>query len=305
MTRRDDEGLRFTEDIERLLQGEEPLESNADPDYAETVRFARRLLQLQEEPSTEFTVRLRRSLTTAMASQDAARGQAGSWFTRLFGNPGLRLAVASTFVVLAAIGLVWRAGLLAPGMSQSPDATPGMLTAPPSVPSQAAPGAPEMARSEEGDKRDGAGDVAMTGLSHSPIAVAANIAPEVSSGESLNISIVFSNTSAEVYHLTPFPPAIAIRETSTGRVVYTFAAGTSSVELSPIEELNYTVVWDQTGWDGTQVESGWYEVDVEGITATVEKGDVAAAAGAQNAACFNILTPTTSSPVENSATTSD
>jgi hypothetical protein len=305
MTRRDNEELRFTEDIERLLQGEEPLERHGDPDYAETVRFARRLLQLQEEPSTEFASRLRRSLTTAMASQDTSREQAGSWFTRLFGNPGLRLAVVSTFVVLAAVGLVWRAGLLFPGMAQAPDATPGMLTAPPSAPSQVAPGAPEMARAEDGAKGQGDESVAMAGVSESPIVVAANITPEIASGERLNISIVFSNNSTEVYRLTPFPPAVAIRETSTGRVVYTFAAGTSSVQLSPIEQLNYTVAWDQTGWDGTQVESGWYEVDVEGITATVEKGDMATAAGVPNVTPFNILSPTTGSTVEDSATTSD
>lgn len=296
---RDNEGRQFSEDIDRLLQGKEPVARRDDLDYADTVLFARRLVGLREEPQPEFVGRLKRRLLTDMASQDAQATESGSWLMRLFAHPGLRVAMVSTFVMLAAVGLIWRAGLLSPGMSQAPDAEPGMLMAPP-APSLPEAGFPEMARAADDAKNQAGGEATMTSTAPSPIVILAYSTPSVTSGEDVDISVMFQNHGPDGYVLTPFPPAIAIRETATGRVVYTFAAGTSSNVLSAMESLRYEVVWNQEDARGLQVAPGRYEVVVELTEAKPESGDWTVSAGSHDATEFDILSRTTNGMEEDS-----
>ena len=302
MIPRDNTGRQFSEDIEKLLQGEEPLERRGDEDYAETVLFARRLMQLREEPDPEFAVRLRRNLLTNMAAQDAQAGTTDSRFMRLFSRPGLRLAVVSTFIVLAAVGLVWRAGFMAPSSAPPDDSQPGMLTAPAPVMTPEAAAGAQAPRAMEDSSRDAVGAVAPS-APPSAIVVAVSTAPSASPGEDIDILVTFSNHSSDGYLVTPFPPAVAIREATTGRVVYTFAYGPSSYVLSGMELLQWEVVWNQQDSNGRQVEPGRYEVEVETMHSQLEKGEAIAWTNAYGVVWFEILPSATQGEEANSAMT--
>ena len=293
MTTRDNEERQFSEDIERLLRGEEPMERLSDADYAETVLFARRLVELRQEPDEEFAGRLRRNLLTEMAARDAQAGEAGSWFTRLFARPGLRLAMVSTFVVLAAVGLVWRAGLLPPAVPQAGDATPPSMLTTPSAPAVTATNAPEMARGQDGAADKSAVGPAPSAPTVGPVTVTVYVAPTNASGEDVSIALVFRNAGPDGYTLAPFPPGIVIREIATGRVVRTFSAGDYTGVISAMESLQYTVVWNQEDDSGRQVQPGRYQIDAEIVEARLEKGDLTVPAGAYDSTAFDILSLTT------------
>jgi len=113
--------------------------------------------------------------------------------------------------------------------------------------------------------------------------------PTVAFGQPIDITVVVRNDGPEGYVLTPFPPAVAIRDVATGQVVFTFVEGTSSHGLSAMESIQYDLVWDQSGSGGAQVEPGRYEVDVEIMQAQLEKGGVSVSAGASGITAFAIL----------------
>ncbi len=287
MTIRDNGERQFSEDIERMLRGEEPAGKQDDPVYTETMLFARRLIELREEPDPGFAGTLKRNLLTGMAAQDAQQKEPSSWFVRVFGSPALRLAVVSTFVVLAAVGLVWRAGLLSPTTPQAASEPPGMLTVPPSPQAPDLEG-PSMARAgEDGSKEDAS--LAAGATVPASITVVGYAEPTAFAGDSIPILIVFRNQGPDGYSLNPFPPAITIRETATGRVVYTFAVGTSSCPLSAMTTLTYDLVWDQKDGRGLQVAPGHYEVDLEMVIARPEQEDLALATASYDVTEFDIL----------------
>ena len=287
MKLRDDAGRRFSEDIERLLKGEEPLDSVSDADYAETLRFSQRLMALRQEPDPEFAANLRRRLAITMATQDAVAPEQQSWFSHVFSRPGLRLAMVSTFVVLAAVGVLWRAGLLSPAMPGAGEAPQDMLMAPP-APSTTDVGTPEMARAAGDDgKQDAA--TAMPAAAPATVVVAAYAQPSAALGERIIITITLRNAGPDGYTLTPFPPALAIRQSATGQVIYTFAPGTSTHALSGMQATQFDVTWDQRDSAGAQVEPGRYGIDVEMMEAMTEKGDIAVPADGYNVAEFDIL----------------
>ena len=285
MQPRDDAERRFSDDVERLLRGDEPSGDSADTDYAETVLFARRLVDLGQEPDTDFALRLRRRLVTEMAEQDVAAHDSRSWFVKLFSQPALRLALVSTFVVLAAVGLVWRAGLLSP-MASSPtdDAAVGIFSTPP-APLTPEIGGPDTARAQD----SGANAALAVPSASTPLMITGYVEPTAALGEAVNITLEFSNSSPDGYELTPFPPTIAIREAATGQVVFTSVAGASVYSLATMETLQYNLMWDQKDSGGAQVEPGRYEVDVETLEARLEKGGMSVPAGASDITAFEIL----------------
>ncbi len=301
MTARDDTGRKFSDDVERLLRGEEPPAEGADPDYLETVQFARRLVDLGQEPDAEFARRLRGRLLTEMAGRDADARDSRSWSVRLFSRPGLRLAMVSTFVVVAAVGLLWRAGLLLPTASQPPqEAAPGMLSAPP-APIAPEAGAPTTA-SAAADTGNGA-TLARTAPSTSPLEITGYSESAAGLGEDINITIEFRNTGSDGYVLTPFPPAVTIRDVATGQIAYTSAAGTSRYSLAALQSIDYQLTWDQRDDGGAQVLPGRYQVDVEGVEAQLEKGGMSVPAGASDVTAFDILPQTADGTAGGMATT--
>jgi len=287
MTPRDNAERRFSEDIERLVHGDEPLAEYADADYMEAVQFARRLLELRQEPDAEFAGRLRRDLLTGLAAQDALAHDSRSWVERLFSRPGLRMAMVSTFVVLAAVGLVWRAGLLSPVAPQAGVSAPDMFAVPaPSVPEATGPA---MARAPDDTATKEDAEPPMLATSTSSIVVVGHVAPTAALGEDISITVVFRNAGPGEYSLAPFPPAVTIREAGTGRVVRTFDPGTASYAISGMEIIRFDIVWNQEDSGGAQVEPGRYEVDVETIEARLQEGELTVSVGAGGIAAFDIL----------------
>jgi len=287
MSARNSDERLFSEDVERLLLGEETLSSHADAEYAETLRFARKLLALREEPRPEFTATLRNRLMTGMAEQDMAAQQddTRSWFARFFGQPGLRLAMVSTFVVLAAVGLIWKAGLFsmlpAPEAASAPTALSGSGLTPPAAPGMSAPDALLVTQGEE--------DAAAVARNAAPFTVSGRVAPTNAYGDAIVISLSFQNNGPEGMMLSPFPPEVSIRDVSNGQTVYTFAAGTSQLALSSMESVTYDVSWDQKDAGGAQVLPGAYEVDVQAIESRLEKGDEAESPVTQAVTSFEVL----------------
>lgn len=295
--RNSDERL-FSEDVERLLRGEETLPSRADREYDETIRFARRLLALREEPRSEFTSTLRQRLLTGMAEQDLAASQRDtrSWFGRFFGQPGLRLALVSTFVVIAAVGLVWRAGLLSMLPGQPAAGTPAGVVSdnglvPPAAPAAGEPAALMAPQGEE--------DASQEARAMTPLAVQGYVAPTNTYGDRIVVSLLFSNSGTEGMMLSPFPPEVSIRDVANEQTVYTFAPGTSQLALSSMESTTYDISWDQRDNDGAQVLPGTYAVDVWAMQSRLEKGIAGESPAAPGVVTFEVL------PEEDTASAAD
>ncbi|MFW6102894.1 MAG: hypothetical protein ACOC7M_01220, partial [Chloroflexota bacterium] len=123
------------------------------------------------------------------------------------------------------------------------------------------------------DEKEEDADAASTPPSTTPVVIRAEAAPTVAHGESVTISLFFENSGPEGMTLTPFPPAVIVRDLNTDASVYVFPSGTSSLALSSMESMQYDVTWEQTDQDGAQVPAGVYAVDVSSTTARAEYGD--------------------------------
>ena len=265
---------QFSEDIERLARGSQP--SSQDADYASMLEFARHLMALRDEPRPAFASRLREDLMLKMAEQDIATEARPSWFMRLFGSHSVRLAVVSGFVVLAAVGLVWRAGFFS-SMSSPPPADGEAAVTQDGVPEEPQAEAaeeekatgPDMIRSTDEAEED-EGSLGVT-PSETPLTIRAEAVPAAVPGEDVTVYVFFDNTGTEGMTLAPFPPPITIRTMDTDAVVRTFEPGASSLALSSMESTRYDITWDQTDDAGRQVDTGAYAVDIGQTTFKPEK----------------------------------
>ena len=292
MTRNRDVERAFEQDVERLLRGEEPSGTSLDAQYEDTLQFARRLLSLRDEPNREFADRLRGRLMVEMAQQDMdSVEREGSWFVRLFSKPSIRLAVVSGFVILAAVGLVWRAGYLSPMTEQMGGDLPSEALDEGGAPAPTLEGAgPEMARIADEEAEEEA-PMAPSAEKASPVQVGAHVLPSNSYGENVQLALVFKNTGPEGITLVPFPPAVTIRNLDSGEEVWTLPAGESSLMLSSMESTTYEVIWDQETARGVQVPAGRYVVDVYEVRAETADKAAMPAAGTWEIVTFEILPP--------------
>ncbi len=287
MAARNSDDRQFTEDLECLLRGEEAKSSGANSEYTDTLAFARKLIALREEPRAEFASRLRQRLMVEMAEQDQARQPADSrsWIARLFGQPGLRLAMVSTFVVLAATGLLWRAGLFSMLPEQPAASTPGAL----SDSGLTAPSAPEASLPDTLMATQGEPAAVAATREATPYTVSGYVVPTNAYGETVTVSLLFQNRGAEGVTLSPFPPEVSIRNASTGQTVHRFVAGESQLALSSMESAHYDISWDQKDTDGNQVVPGTYEVELQAIESVSEKGAPAGSSEVRAVASFEVL----------------
>jgi len=292
MTRNRDVERAFEQDVERLLRGEEPSGTSLDAQYEDTLQFARRLLSLRDEPNREFADRLRGRLMVEMAQQDMdSVEREGSWFVRLFSKPSLRLAVVSGFVILAAVGLVWRAGYLSPMTEQMGGDLPSEVMDEGGSPAPTLEEAgPEMVRIADEEAEEEA-PMAPSAEMASPVQVGAHVVPSNSYGEDVQITLVFENAGPEGITLFPFPPAVTVRNVDSGEAVWTLPAGESSLMLSSMESTTYNVLWDQETDRGVQVPAGRYVVDIREVQAETENKAPVPAAGTLEIVVFEILPP--------------
>ncbi len=307
MARRDSSEKRFSDDIERLLRGEAPGPTAGDSDYAGMLQFARRIFALRQEPRPEFTRRLRDDLLSRAVEPDEAREHGGvrSFLDNLlFGRPALRLALVSSFIVLAAVGLMWRAGMISPMMEQAGEAAPAMLeeegeAATAMLDEEGAAAPPAKGEEEEDTMRvteeaeetaeEECAPVPGFGATEMPVDIRAYTAPSHKYGAAVEISIVFENAGPGTLSLQPFPPRVLIREAGTDTVVRSFAAGTSQLEQSPMESTQYSLVWDQKDDSGTQVSAGRYEIDIDTLEVYPSTNDVPLPASARGVVAFDVV----------------
>ena len=271
------------------------------------LRFAQRIFTLRQEPRPEFTRRLKDDLLSRAAEPDEAREHGGvrSFLDNLlFGRPALRLALVSSFVVLAAVGLMWRAGMISPMMEQAGEAAPAMLQeegeAAPAMLDEGDAAAPPAKGEEELDAmrvteeaeeaaEEAYAPVPESAATEMPVNIRAYTAPAHKYGVVVEISIMFENAGPEAVSLEPFPPRVLIRVAGTDTVVRSFAAGTSQLEQSPMESTQYSLVWDQKDDSGTQVAAGRYEVDIDTLEVCPSTNDVPLPTSAMGVVAFHVV----------------
>ena len=154
------------------------------------------------------------------------------------------ITTTALVIILATVGVVWYMG----GFTQPP--APAPLT-PEGIPTPTpAPTPPPRPWLE------------IEAIPLSPV----TYAPAFSLEEEVKILFVFKNVSSEPISLAPFPPEIEITRPRTDEVVRSFAEGSKQLDISPVETVEYTLVWNQKDNDGRQVVPGWYYVNVKNIT---------------------------------------
>lgn len=248
MAERSKEEKQFSEDLDRLLAGEElrPAEG-AGEDYRATVEFARKLLSHRDGLSPHSREQLRSMLLSRLAEQEAkAVRRRQPWWGQLLHNPVWRTATVTVAIAALAMAVIWQSGMLGQPQGElaqrtpAPSPAPSPLLAPAAAPQPAIAPAPPRAL----EKR---------ALDTSPVRM----------GQEVRVQLEFTNKGSQPLDLPRFPPALRIARSGTDQVVRSFPAGASSRQVQPSETVQYTLVWDQKDDSGQQVPPGTYSVLVE------------------------------------------
>jgi len=97
-----------------------------------------------------------------------------------------------------------------------------------------------------------------------------SIAPEEANylpGELVEVKFSLTNVSSEPITLAPYPSAIQVTpRLDYDRVLFSVAAGTQTLEISPGNTVTQEFTWDQKDTTGKQVPPGWYSVSFREIT---------------------------------------
>ncbi len=132
MGKESNEEKQFSEDVDRLLAGQE-VEGGKDAgeDYRAAINFAKRLTEFHADPSPHFKARLKERLLLELAKQEAAARQKAKGNRFWEGLKNLlpreavwRNATATAVLMLVAVGVLWGTGVF------SPSATPERELAP-------------------------------------------------------------------------------------------------------------------------------------------------------------------------------
>ena len=245
----------FSENIDQMLAGEEvKVSAGMDDDCRAALDFAQKLIRLRGVPSPSFKAQLKERLLSRLGEEEARAEAKRNWFMeglrRLVPRqPVWQALTALLVVVVVAGGITWGIGTLK--VSGPPPApTPAPL-----APREMPPPAPPRPSLE------------LEAIPLSPIEYAPGV---FLPGEEVKVEFRFSNASSEPITVAPFPPEIEIVRPGTDEdgVVRSFPEGSGQLDISPVETVEYTLVWDQQDYNGKQVVPGWYYVDVKGITLT-------------------------------------
>jgi hypothetical protein len=126
MGKESNEEKQFSEDVDRLLAGQE-VEGGKDKDYQTAINFAKKLTEFHADPSPHFKARLKARLLLELAKQEAAARQKakGNWFWEGLKNllpreAVWRNAMATAVLMLVAVGVLWGTGVFtpSPGLQQ-------------------------------------------------------------------------------------------------------------------------------------------------------------------------------------------
>ena len=262
MSREINEEKEFSENIDRLLAGQEvEVGEDVSEDFRTAIQFAQKLEELRDESSPVFKDQLRRRLLLKLAEKEAAaeeqKEKRASFWEALRNlvprSPVWRTATATVAVAVLAAVVFWGSGIFiqAPEQTAERGPAPAMAPAP-----KVTPEGPPVAMLDSGDI-----------LNLEPLLEETNV---YLLGEEVRIDLVFRNTSSEAIIVAPFPPAIQINRSDTGETVRSFAQGSESAKISASGTLNYTLAWNQLDDRGQQVEPGRYSILVSDVT--IQKG---------------------------------
>ncbi len=259
----------FTLNIDRLLAGEE-VESTEDAsdDHRTALNFARKLTESRVDPSPVFKAHLKEQLLLKLAQEEAKAAQqrerAFSFWEFLKNlvpqSPTWRTATVTIVMVLIAVSVLWRTGMFTrtPLVEVVEDLA---VEEAPAIERTVPVPAPEMPAAPPGMLMEEA-------LSLLPLELTIlQSQPAVySSGETIELDLIFRNIGSEPITISSFPPAIHIIHSDSLTPVRSFTEGEESLELAPSEAVNYTLVWSQENNSGEQVILGWYSVHVGDVT---------------------------------------
>lgn len=243
-----EEARRFSEEIDRMLSGEDVRAGNElDEDTRTALDFACWMTTVRPEPSPAFKARLNARMMQKINEQEseARRG----WFWRLIPREAAWQAAVAMVLMLVIGGSLWGILFRPQGeVASLPPVTTAPVTLPPTV-TTSPPGVPTTITASEG-----------------LMAYASNSKPVYVPGEKVRIDVVFKNQSSESLTLEDFPPAISLMNAKTGQPAYTFIGDQSDRTLAPGETAAISLDWDQRDNKGRSVPSGQYYVELETLT---------------------------------------
>jgi len=242
MTRGRNEEREFLKRVDAMLAGQEiAAGEDVGDDLRGMVEFARKLVDLHDGPTPEFSQRLKSRLLIKLTEQDEmarARAERG-WFSRLLASlvpasPVWRSAAVSLVLVVAVVTVLWRTGMFTGTAALEPPATEtvtGQLTqramapqalsgetveetadaetavAPMAAP---APAPAEMAVVGGGGMAVVVGDVVVELLQSQVSALGIDIEVAVSTGSALSVEVVVVAS----YSIDGSPPVMATSPSS-------------------------------------------------------------------------------------------
>ncbi len=177
---------------------------------------------------------------------ETKEGRKGFWSAFTLG----RVATAATAVVILVVAIViWQYGGFFGGMSSPPPAPtlpPPVITIPPSptepTPTPTPP--PPMPAPPPPFER-------------SVVPEEARYLP----GESIDVTLSLTNTSANPMTLELWPPEIRVTpRLDWNDTLFSAASGTESRVMAPGEKVSLDYTWDQKNFAGEQVPPGWYNI---------------------------------------------
>ncbi|MBI2853104.1 MAG: hypothetical protein HYX84_08445 [Chloroflexi bacterium] len=266
MVREDGMEREFSEYLDSILRGEDvTIGDEASGELREAIDFARRLAALQSPPSDAFKEDLRRRLMDKLAEQERRASEAGEG-RRFWGmRSWLQIVTTAAVVVLAAVGLFWYVNEFtgAPASIPVPSPTPTPAAPRPPAPTPA-PAAPAPTPTPTPTPAPAPAPPFETKV----IPQEASYLP----GESVDITLSFTNTSSESIIIAQWPPEIRVTpRLDFDRALLSVAGGTQPMEVAPNGTVSIDFSWDQKDGEGNQVPPGWYNILFRDIS--VRQGD--------------------------------
>jgi len=265
MKKESEEAKLFSEQLDRLLAGEEiKTGGEMNDDIRQALNFAGEIKAMRSEPSPQYQALLKNKLLARIHAGEAEPEQKLSWLDKFVRQPVWRTVTA--VVVIAIIsGIIWAAGFFkAP---QSPEVTSernqtmtatdtGIAMAPAPVTS-----APAL-------KAAGAAPPSFEAAAV-PLLQASGTTDKIvytnSSSDPVNITITLENVTGQPLSIPQYPPILSLMQSATMQPVYTFMAGNIAETLAPGASVTYSVTWDQLDAGGHLVAPGSYYLELEDL----------------------------------------
>lgn len=243
MSKEHDAERLFSENVDRLLAGDEPKnDPEADKDLREATDFAQKMVELRPTPSSDFEARLKAKLLQKLSEEEAeARSQEKSgWFWRLVPRqPVWQVAYALLLMVMVG-GVMWGTGVFRHTATQAPASGPSVLK---QATTQPAPsGANVILRVDASTDK-----------------------PSYRPGQEVRIEVELKNVTSQPISIEQFPPILSLMQSESKQPVYTFAAGKGVRTLAPDEAADFVLVWDQRDDRGRYVPAGGYYLELEDV----------------------------------------